>query len=344
MRGSPELRRLVVRWWGGGAGLTGRFLNGALWPAEQCFRAAVAARNAAYDRNWLPSQRGSIPIISVGNLSVGGEGKTPLTAWIARELERSGRRPAVIMRGYAADEVRVHRELNPGVPVYTSKRRAGAVVRAASDGRDVAVLDDAFQHRALRRDLDVVVLSAERWSLNPRLLPRGPWRESFSALRRAQMVVVTRKWSSVDRSAALGTLVREYAPHARVANCRLEISGLSELQGTRAPSGAVDWLQGRAVLAVASIGDPLSFARQLEGFGCDVELLAYPDHHRFTSGDVESLMRRAQNRTIAVTRKDAVKLRHLVDTTARIAVVEQEVRFESGEEEMKTMLRSAALR
>ena len=175
MKRPDELAREV---WSGGGGAVGAVLRTILAPAEAGYAAVVAARNGAYDRGWLRSERVEVPVISIGNVSVGGAGKTPFAAWLARWLTDLGRRPAIALRGYGEDEILLHRELNPDVPVFRGKRRVEAARQAVAAGRDAVVLDDAFQHRALARDLDVVLVPVEGWEPRPRLVPRGPWRES----------------------------------------------------------------------------------------------------------------------------------------------------------------------
>jgi tetraacyldisaccharide 4'-kinase len=341
---SADPRTRVVRWWRGGGGAAGRALSRALWPAEMLFRAGVSIRQTGYTRGWLAVERARIPVVSVGNLTVGGEGKTPLAAWIARELEIAGARPAIVMRGYGADEVLVHRELNPDIPVFTARRRVRGVERAADEGRNVAVLDDGFQHRRLHRDLDLVVLAAERYTRPPRLLPRGPWRENFSALHRADAVIVTRKCAGTEAAERLRDRVREMAPDSLLASCSLRISGIVEPGAPEPARRDVQWLERRQVLAVASVGDPEAFADQLRALGATVELMAYPDHHAFTPSDVAAIARRSDGRPLVVTLKDAVKLRRLVPNGTRLATMEQEVCFEQGEEELREMLRRTLIR
>ena len=188
--------------WAGEGGAVGAALRLALAPAEAVFRGVVAARNGAYDRGWLRSERVDVPVISIGNVSVGGAGKTPFAAWLARRLADWGRKPAIALRGYGEDEIVLHRELNPDIPVFRGRRRVEAAREAVAAGRDVIVLDDAFQHRALARDLDLVLIPVEGWEPRPRVLPRGPWREGVQALARADLIVLTRK--SATRCARAG--------------------------------------------------------------------------------------------------------------------------------------------
>ena len=319
-------RAWVARWWAGEAGLPGKALDAGLIPEELLFRGGVAARNLAYDRGWLRAERAPVPVVSVGNVGVGGAGKTPVAAWIAARLLERGSRPAVALRGYGADEVQVHRELNPEVPVFAAARRVEAAREAAAAGRDVVVLDDAFQHRALARDLDVVLVSVEGWTERRRLLPRGPWREAASALLRAGVVVATRKSASVDDAARVVRQLRTLAPGVPVAECWLAPDALVPLASptSEPPSG------GDAVLAVAALADPAPFAENLRQQGFSVELAAFPDHHAFDAVESAALLERAGGRPIAMTHKDAVKLRQHLPPSAAAWVLTQSVRFTAG--------------
>jgi len=147
-----------------------------LVPAERVFGGIVGARDILYDAGWLPARQTAIPAVSIGNLTVGGTGKTPMAAWIARGLSARGARPAIVLRGYGDDEPLVHRTLNPDVPVLVGADRVAAIAEAARVGADIAVLDDAFQHRRAHRVADLVLVSADRWTPEARLLPAGPWR------------------------------------------------------------------------------------------------------------------------------------------------------------------------
>ena len=182
----------VRAWWRGEGGLWGGLASVLAAGPALLFGAVVRVRNALYDRGWLPARRAPLPVVSVGNLTVGGTGKTPVAAWIVRRLSERGHRPALVSRGYGRDELALHGRWNPAVPVVASPDRAGAAREAARRGADVAVLDDGFQHRRLARDADVVLLAAEE-RFPGRMLPAGPYREPSRALRRADLIVVTRK-------------------------------------------------------------------------------------------------------------------------------------------------------
>jgi tetraacyldisaccharide 4'-kinase len=332
----------VHRWWRGEAGLTGTLLDGALWPVEHLFGAVAAARNEAYERGLRRIERPTIPVISVGNLSVGGAGKTPVAAWLAGHLLGWGLHPAIVLRGYAEDEVSVHRELNPEVEVVIGKRRAAAVTEAAGRGCDVAVVDDGFQHRALARDLDLVLVSADGWTERRRLLPRGPWRERLTALHRAGVAMVTRKAVSRARAEEVSAALERAAPGIAVVLCHIEPSRLVPLHGG-APR-PLEELSGRDVLAVASLADPEPFRRNLQTAGARVELLAYPDHHDFDRADADRIVRERRGRSLLMTRKDAVKLRNLIPAGPDALVLEQSVRMERGGDRLDEALRKAVRR
>jgi tetraacyldisaccharide 4'-kinase len=342
MGAGERLRRWVPRWWQGEAGGTGAALNGLLWPVEQAYRVTVSLRSAAYDAV-LPVHEAPIPVLSVGNIAVGGAGKTPFSAWLAGRLLAGGRRPAIVLRGYGADEILVHRELNPAIPVFAAAQRIEAVQSAAQAGCDVAVLDDGFQHRRLHRQLDLVLVAAESWTLRPRLLPRGPWREGLGALDRAGVVVVTRKTASAERAAQVVREVTPFAPEAIPIIARLIADHLSPLHPQGGAMSLRD-LRGREVLAVATLADPRPFAEHLSRAGAAVELLAYGDHHEFTAAQVRDISERAGTRPVVMTRKEAVKLRPLLDADLAGYVLEQRVEIESGLNQLMRAVQTAVAR
>jgi tetraacyldisaccharide 4'-kinase len=279
----------------------------ALWPLEMLYAMVWAVRSAAYDRGILAARVPPIPAIGVGNLTVGGTGKTPVAAWLTGRLASEGARPAIVLRGYGGDEPLVHRQLNPDLPVITSADRLTGIAQAAAAGADVAVLDDAFQHRRVRCTAHVVLVSADRWTRRRHLLPVGPWREPLGALRRASVIVVTRKACSLDAARAVGEELLALAPGVPHAIMHLGLGALHRLD-------APDWqpverLTGERVLALAAIGDPGAFVAQLEARGARVRAYLFPDHHRFTPMEVDRLARDADaGERVVCTLKDAVKL------------------------------------
>ncbi|MBV9109138.1 MAG: tetraacyldisaccharide 4'-kinase, partial [Gemmatimonadetes bacterium] len=320
-------REFVSRWWAGREGAVGTALDVALAPAEWAFRGVVAARNRRFDGG-VGVEAVGVPVISVGNIAVGGAGKTPVAAWLVARLREWGRKPGIALRGYGEDEVILHRELNPGVPVAAAARRIEAARELVAAGCDVVVLDDGFQHRRLARDLDIVLVAVESWTRTPRLLPRGPCREDVSALARAGVIVLTRKSASPARADAVAREVAAAAPGKPIAICHLAADRLTPLHGGDAR--ALDLLAGHDVLAVAGLAQPEPFFSALRDAGARVEEAAYPDHHAFTADDALRIVSRAAARPIVITRKDAVKLRTLMSPSALVLVLEQAVRIESG--------------
>ena len=249
-----------------------------------------------------------LPAIAVGNLSVGGTGKTPLAAWIAEYCAARGRTAAILLRGYGGDEPLVHRRLAPRAVVVANPDRVAAAGVARAQGAQICVLDDAYQLTGVARDLNIAVVSAESAAGSPWPLPAGPWRERWDALDRADLIVVTRKHASAGAAAAVADGLARSRPRVPACIAALE---LSHLEGMRsAAHHELDILAGRGVVAAAGIADPLSFGAQLRAAGAIVQLVAYQDHHPYAPADVERLARAARGGDyVVVTEKDAVKLR-----------------------------------
>ena len=291
------------------------------------YGAAVALRNRLYDRQILRQERLPCPVISVGNLTVGGTGKTPTVIFIANLLKERGSRPAVLSRGYgghagasvnvvsdgnrillgwrdAGDEPILIAGAAPGVPVLTGGvRLLTGRVAIERFGADVLILDDAFQHRALFRNLDILLVDTRRPFGNGFVLPRGPLRETPGTLRRAHLIIRTGE---------------EEGPAAPLPAA----SGLPSFRGIRRPLGLVEAgtgqvlplaeLKGRRVCAFAGIGRPEAFRESLTGLGADVaSFRAFPDHHPYTRIDIDALRRLSdESRVVRIvtTEKDAVRL------------------------------------
>lgn len=317
----------------------GAALRGALRPAASLFGGVVALRNELYDRGRLRVRGASIPAVSVGNIAVGGAGKTPVAAWLARQLVFHGATPGIVMRGYGGDEPLVHRELNPDIPVFLYADRAGGIQAAARAGCDVAVLDDAFQHRRAARTEDMVLLAADSWTGTTVLLPAGPWREPLPAVRRASLVLVTVK--DAGRAVVDGVLesVASVAPAVPRAVARLAPEELRSLWGDSAQ--ALGTLRGRRVLGVAAIADPDPFFAALERLGANVTRMVFSDHHRFTARDVAAIRAGAGGQDLVVcTLKDAVKLRAVWSPEApAVWYVSQGVSIEQGTNEVSALIR-----
>ncbi|MBA3656027.1 MAG: tetraacyldisaccharide 4'-kinase [Gemmatimonadaceae bacterium] len=283
-----------------------RTMRTILHPLSALFGSVVGLRNYLFDTGRLFSADGNIPVISVGNISVGGTGKTPVTAWLASRLLEAGLRPGIILRGYGGDEQLVHAHLNPGVPVVADADRLRGVMHASREGAEVAILDDAFQHRRINRGWDIVLLSADRWSERMALLPSGDLREPLSSLERASLVVITRKAASRDKAIAIESVIRKRFRHQPIAIALLAPDKLRDREGNMLPMTA---LEGQEVLAISAVGDNSAFQSQLEELRATVRFRAFPDHHAYSVEDVAGLARESSTvQFVICTLKDAVKL------------------------------------
>jgi len=244
------------------------------------------------------------------------------------------------MRGYGGDEVLVHRVLNPTVPVYPSPDRVAGVKLAADAGADSVVLDDGFQHRAIRADENVVLIAAEDWVDSPRLLPRGPWREKLSALRRATLAVVTRKVAHETEGEHVALRISEVAPGVPVARAHLELSFLAGFDGSTSSMDEEVSMEGfRCAMAIAGVAKPEMVWQQLETAGVQMDQRrAFPDHHRYTAADASGMNDAGRSGPLITTLKDAVKLRPIVSPDIEIYVPVQRVSWESGTADLEATI------
>ncbi|MFQ5895343.1 MAG: tetraacyldisaccharide 4'-kinase [Nitrospinota bacterium] len=363
------------------ASLPLRLLLDVLRPLSVPYRLAQAARLAAYRRGWLRAARLPIPTLSVGNLSVGGTGKTTTALFIARILLEAGLKPALVSRGYggegrgplvvsdgkghrlpsppASDEAALMARELPGVPVVTGSARVRAAEKAVEElGAQAVVLDDGFQHLALSRDLDLVLLSAPRPLGNGRLLPAGPLREPPGALERAHALLLTGlDGGELDRGEEelRDRAVRAAAPGkptfggptfgGPIFRARYVPEALAALGG-EGESQPVSALRGLRALSFSGLARPGSFEGLLERAG--VELLgswAFPDHHRYQPRDLRALDEEARRRKaelLLTTAKDAAKLERLGPLGFPVWVVRVKLAFEREEEFRALVLRAAS--
>jgi tetraacyldisaccharide 4'-kinase len=334
-----DLRRIAETVWSG-RGKGARTLRLLLSPIEIAYRSAVLMRGWLYDTGLFPTEDFSIPVVSVGNLSVGGTGKTPVVAWIARRLTEMGVKPGIVLRGYGGDETIVHQRLNAGVPVIVAPDRVRGIREAIAQGIDVAVLDDAFQHRRAARDADVVLIDADSWSGSTRLLPAGPWREPLRSARRANLVIITRKTAGKSTVDAASRAVAAAAPNVPIAVVHLAPGDLrSTATGQTLPLHVV---RGADLTAIAAIARPDSFFRQLTELGAVVRPHSFPDHHSFTSREARHLAAQASSSDFVVcTLKDAVKLESVWPAEAgSLWYVSQRLKIEDGQPHIDRMLDS----
>ncbi|MCP4251551.1 MAG: tetraacyldisaccharide 4'-kinase [bacterium] len=330
--GEPVLYRRVMA----GRDVWSLPLRAVLRACSACYGLGVRLRNRRYDRAGAVGRVG-VPVVSVGNVTTGGTGKTPLVIELARLLEQRGRRVAVLSRGYKADGDRPADELLlvsrrlPGLVCVGDPDRLGAARRVIDGhGVDAIVLDDAFQHRRVGRDLDVVVVDATCPFGYGHVLPRGLLREPLTGLRRADLIVVTRAdLIEADALAALHDRLAELAPQADRVNCRHKPTGLFELDGRPADPPAD--LTG-AVLCFSAIGNADGFEETVHRAGGDVRThLRWPDHHRYDRADLNRLSTEAHRcnvKLLVTTEKDAVKLAELsYDWPVRVLALRIEIDF-----------------
>lgn len=325
---------------------TARVPRGLLQSLAVGYGLATRVRNVWYDRVAWASRSCAVPVVSVGNITVGGTGKTPLVIEIAKRLCDAGRRPAIVTRGYGArpgetaDEVLEYHDSLPDTPVIVDADRVrGAATAAARHAAGCVLLDDGFQHRRLRRDFDVVAVDA----LNPFgggwMLPAGALREPLSGLRRASFLVLTRanlvRETDVQRIRAELAL---HAPQAPVIPAAIVSQGLTQVHpAVDASRSALRLLDAESraapLLPVCGIGNPSSFVRMIDAVGrrwC--EPLIFPDHHDYGTPDVlrvEAALRERGAAGVVTTRKDWVKLRRLVPGfSPKTVVLRLDVRME----------------
>jgi tetraacyldisaccharide 4'-kinase len=304
--------------------LSGRELGPLATAARLILRVAALfyglgarARNAAYDRGWKRIERASIPVVSLGNLTTGGTGKTPFAAFVARWFRERGVRVCFLSRGYRAgdgginDEALVLDQLCPDVPHLQNPDRVAAA-RVAHEELDsqLLILDDGFQHRRLARDLDIVLIDATNpWGFG-HLLPRGLLREPLLGLKRADVVVITRvDQASREEVEAIRRRVAQIHPECAIAEAAFPPARPINCAGATA---ALDSLAGQSVAAFCGIGNPAAFRATLENLGWRIaDFRSFPDHHSYTRADVEDLERWSRGLAVSAvicTQKDLVKI------------------------------------
>jgi tetraacyldisaccharide 4'-kinase len=323
------------------------FLRLLLWLASWPYGLAIRLRNLAYDRGWKKVHRASVPVVSVGNLTVGGTGKTPMVEFVARYYRHHERLVAILSRGYGSDEGRSDEALVlednlPDVPHLQGADRAALASAAIEElESEVLVLDDGFQHRRLARDLDLVLIDAtDPWG-GGHLLPRGLLREPASSLRRADAIVLTRCDQVESPSLqALHHRLARLAPGKPVAE---SIHRPEALMNTSGVVASLDLLRQRPVAGFCGIGNPEAFRRTLVDLDCRlVDFRTYPDHHVYTLQDVEAMEGLAQHlpddALLVTTQKDLVKLRidHLAGRP--LWAVRISLEFRTGQAKVEALL------
>lgn len=293
-------------------------VSAALWPLSLLFGAAAGARRSAYRNGLLPTVRLPVPVIVVGNITVGGTGKTPLTLWLAASLRAQGYTPGIVCRGYGGRSVAPQRVLPDSDPyacgdeaVLLARRSGGEVwtgadrvaaarsLLAAQPACNVVISDDGLQHHALARDVELCVVDAARGFGNGWLLPAGALRERPSRLATVDAVVLNAGGGDASHP-SLGLIPSE-APRFTMRLQGGEFRNLLDPARQARP----EHFRGKRVHAVAGIGNPRRFFRQLEAMGLEFTPHPFPDHHPYAASDLAYSGAQA----VLMTEKDAVKCR-----------------------------------
>jgi tetraacyldisaccharide 4'-kinase len=290
-----------------------------LQPLSWLYAAAIRARATAYARRWLTTYHVDKPVVVVGNLTVGGTGKTPLVIWLARHLTERGLRVGIVSRGYGSQAAEAPRQVHEtsnwqdvgdeplllyrGTQCITliGRDRVAAAQALVTRGVDVIVSDDGLQHLRLARDCAIVVIDGTRGFGNGRMLPAGPLREPVSRVADADVIVI-------NGVAEHSSLRRVGSIEARALQMTLLPGDAVRLDG-REPPRSLEAFRGRSVHAVAGIGNPARFFRDLRARGLDVMEHAFPDHHPFAAHDLSF----GDDLPVLMTEKDAVKCASFAD-------------------------------
>ncbi len=326
-------------------------LRTALRIAEVPYSLAMRYRNRRYTHGNAEIYDMGVPVVSVGNLTLGGTGKTPLVEWLARKLRESQMRVAIVSRGYGAtaggynDEALELELALPDVPhVQDPDRVAAARVAVEELEMQMILLDDGFQHRRLKRDLDIVLLDATEPFGFDHVFPRGTLREPLAGLARADVIVLSRAdmLPPTERE-KIHARVCKIAPRAGWCEVEHRVAALLNSAGQHVDLSV---LAGKRVAAFCGIGNPAGFRHTLATLDCEIiAWREFPDHHNYTREDVASLSQWGQQAdAIVCTRKDLVKLR--VPTLGGVALwaVGIEIGFLQGEELLEKELMGIAVK
>ncbi len=322
-------------------------VRAVLTASEPFVAMGVLWRNRRYDHGRAAIHDVGVPVISVGNITLGGTGKTPMTAWLCRWFRRHAVRIAIVSRGYGAeagainDEAAVLELQLPDVPhLQNPDRVLGAKTAIEELASQIVVLDDGFQHRRLRRTLDMVMLDALDPFGGHHLFPRGTLREPLGSLRRADVVVLSRADQvSAGQAAEIRAAVHRCAPRASWAESRHVPTRVVQLG--KGP-GTMGELQGKRLAAFCGIGNPAAFHKTLHGSRLEVVAFReYPDHYRYRREDIEDLSAWAARQgaeMLVCTEKDWVKIRSSRLGESPLAAIGIDLEFTTGQEDVERRL------
>jgi len=298
-------------------GFFGELARSPLWALSGIYWLAVKARLLGYKKGFFPSEKINLPVISVGNLSLGGSGKTPLVIWLAEKLSQRGLKPAVSIRGYRSqaekslvvltpgspspspilvgDEARLIFQKLESVPVLVGRDRVEAGRKAGELGAELLILDDGFQHLRLKRDLDLVLIDSRRNIFKEKLFPRGRLREPLSELKRAGVLIFSR----AEEEPGWRRELERFHPQAKIFKMCYQVKNSGELAGKRA-------------FAFAGIAHPQDFFQLAQRVKINlVGSWSFSDHHLYKEKEVRQIEKKAKEKgaeILLTTEKDAVRL------------------------------------
>ncbi|HVT88900.1 MAG TPA: tetraacyldisaccharide 4'-kinase [Tepidisphaeraceae bacterium] len=322
-------------------------MRGLLSAIEPLYVSITSLRNELFERDILTVSRAPRPVISIGNITTGGTGKTPVVRWLTESLIASGKRPAVLLRGYrGGDEQRMLQSQVPSLIVQANPSRVEGVrqVLGKQPQVDLFVMDDGFQHRKLARDFDLVLIDATNPFGFERVLPRGLLREPLDGLSRATAFLITR--SDMADGSDIESTLRKYNPQAPIYRSRHVQTGLRSSGGS---TMSLSDLRDRRVMTFCGIASPANFEKQLAATGANlVAREVFSDHHLYNHQDLANLLNRAQStgaEFIVTTEKDWVKIQPLGDD--EIWRVELRIEFVGDDEarlldQIKTVIESSS--
>ncbi len=307
-----------------------------MFPPSLIYGAAVNRRNRRFDAG-IGVHSLDVPVISVGNITMGGTGKTPMCGKVLEILRESGHQPALAMRGYRAsktggsDEAAEYADAFKNLPLAVGADRVAALGKLATTEKfDCVVLDDGFQHRRIARDLDLVLIDSTRSGLDGRLIPAGRLREPVESLSRADAVIVTRS-GSVDHSLAGRIETLSGKPPIAWFNhvwdgVDIHVNGDTEFKG-------IEYVKGRRLAVSLGVGNPRSIRENIGAAGAQITFdAAARDHHRYTGEGVRKLRSRIEEsgaEALFVTPKDWVSIRRCPEGLGSLPVIVPRLRVES---------------
>ncbi len=358
----PRQSTPLSRWWektvsGQDTSLSASISRLLLWGGSGLYWLGLKGNLLLYTSGLKQRTRPVLPAISIGNLTMGGTGKTTAAAFLARRLQHAGIRPAIVLRGYrgqigrepvilcgdtatmrrgvseTGDEACLLAQTLEGVPIAVGKRREAVIAQLAQDSNvEVVILDDGFQYFRMSRLVDIVLIDATVDISHQQLFPAGYLREPIAHLRRADQIWITHTdQANPSQLARLNNLLRHSAEELPIVETRHQIIGLRTLSG---PPVEREEIHDRRVLAVSAIGNPESFEQSLRQLGAEVTARRYADHHYYTVQDLREIVAAARTQQadfVAITAKDAVKWPEQ-ELDVPVIIVECQLQIISGQQ------------